>query len=219
VGDAGTVGAVAALPRGRHRLTREQVSASQRGRLLVAMADVVARKGFAHTAVADVAAHAGVSTKTFYEHFTGKEDCFLAAHAACVDALIGIMRSALGTRRRTRSGSSGGESRFSRMLRAYLDTLAAEPALARTFLIEVYAAGPRALERRAAAQRGFAALLAESFGRPGRPAFECEALVGTISSLVTAKVSLGAYDELADLHAPIVEFVERQLGQAERVPA
>jgi AcrR family transcriptional regulator len=164
------------------------------------MAHVVARKGFARTTVADVAAQAGVSTKAFYEHFEGKEDCFLAAHAVCVDALIGIMRSALAAEK--------GEASLSHMLRAYLDTLAAEPTLARTFLVEVYAAGPRAMEARAAAQGRFAELLAESLGRR-RPGFDCEALVGTISSLVTTKVSLGAYDELADLHAPIVEFVER----------
>ena len=194
---------MAALPRGRHQLTREEVAASQRGRLLLAMAHVVAHKGFARATVADVAGQAGVSTKTFYEHFDGKEGCFLAAHALCVDALIGIMRSALG------QGNRGsGDTGLSRMLRAYLDTLAAEPALARTFLVEVYAAGPRAMEARAAAQRRFGELLAESLGRR-RPGFECEAVVGTISSLVTTKVSLGAYDELADLHGPIVEFVGR----------
>src|SRR3954449_13507932 len=49
------------LPRGRHRLTREEVTASQRGRMLQAMAAAVAEKGYTRMAVADVVAGAGVS--------------------------------------------------------------------------------------------------------------------------------------------------------------
>lgn len=196
------------LPRGRHSLSREEVSASQRGRLIVAMAEEVAEQGYANTAIADISARAGVSTKTFYEYFSGKEDCFLAAHAECVDALVHTMGSALGDR-----DGDGQTAPFSRVLSAYLETLAAEPALARTFLIEVYAAGPRALEQRAAAQRRFARLLARSLGLDRKEAdVDCEALVGTISSLVTTQVSLGEHEQLPRLHGRIIRFVERQLG-------
>jgi AcrR family transcriptional regulator len=72
----------APLPRGPHALTREQVSASQRGRLLVAMAELVGHDGYAATTVADVLAHAGVSRKAFYQHFANKQECFLAAYDA-----------------------------------------------------------------------------------------------------------------------------------------
>jgi AcrR family transcriptional regulator len=72
----------ARLPRGPHALTREQVSASQRGRLLVAMAELVGHDGYAATTVADVLAHAGVSRRAFYQHFANKQECFLAAYDA-----------------------------------------------------------------------------------------------------------------------------------------
>jgi len=72
----------ARLPRGPHALTREQVSASQRGRLLVAMAELVGHDGYAATTVANVLTHAGVSRKAFYEHFANKRECFLAAYDA-----------------------------------------------------------------------------------------------------------------------------------------
>jgi AcrR family transcriptional regulator len=72
----------ARLPRGPHALSREQVSASQRGRLLVAMAELVGHDGYAATTVADVLAHAGVSRKAFYQHFANKQECFLAAYDA-----------------------------------------------------------------------------------------------------------------------------------------
>src|SRR6266498_996015 len=57
------------LPSGRHGLTRETIVASQRGRLLDAMAAAVAEKGYAETTVSDVVDRAGVSRRTFYEQF------------------------------------------------------------------------------------------------------------------------------------------------------
>src|SRR6476659_5078578 len=76
------------LPRGPHSLSRDEVVASQRGRMIEAMAETVAEKGYAATTVADVVARAGVSRKTFYEHFADREECFLAAYDAAVDALF-----------------------------------------------------------------------------------------------------------------------------------
>ena len=137
------------LPRGPHHLAREEVLASQRGRMLDAIAQVVAAKGYGATTVADVIAHAGVSRKTFYEHFRDKEDCFLAAYETGVEVLLATMRAA----------DPGGEDMLARVrarVRAYLQTLDAEPGFARTFVIEVGAAGPRALARRHAVLRQFA---------------------------------------------------------------
>src|SRR4051812_37587110 len=139
---------VTRLPRGRHGLTREQVVGSQRGRIFRALAETMARKGYASTSVSEVLRTAGVSRETFYEQFSSKEDCFMAAFEAAVENVLGTIRDAPGP---------GGTplERFARGLRAYLDALADDPAFARVLLVEVYAAGPAALERRAALQRGF----------------------------------------------------------------
>jgi AcrR family transcriptional regulator len=67
------------LPRGRHGLSREAVEGSQRTRLLRAMVDVMADKGYAGTSVADILRRARVSRETFYELFSSKEDCFMSA--------------------------------------------------------------------------------------------------------------------------------------------
>src|SRR3954452_13838898 len=82
------------LPRGPHGLERDVVLASQRGRMLAAMADAVARTGYAGTTVADVVAGAGVSRKTFYEHFSDREECFLAAFDTGVDMVFGAILAA-----------------------------------------------------------------------------------------------------------------------------
>jgi len=65
------------LPRGRHDLPREFVARTQRDRLIDAMARTVAAKGFS-APLTEVCAAAGVSTRAFYEHFSDKEDCFIA---------------------------------------------------------------------------------------------------------------------------------------------
>ena len=132
------------LPRGRHAAPREVVWESQRGRLLSAMAEVVASKGYGTVAVRDVIARAGVSRKTFYEHFDNKEECFLAAYDAGVASMLEAIGDAI------RAAAPDGPLAIARAGTArYLDTLAANPAFARTFLVEVSAAGPAALERRA----------------------------------------------------------------------
>ena len=76
------------LPRGRHKLAREEVVASQRERILRALAAAMAEKGYADTSVADVLSGAGVSRQTFYELFTDKQDCFMSAYEIAVDQIL-----------------------------------------------------------------------------------------------------------------------------------
>ena len=86
---------LAVLPRGRHAAPRAVVRETQRARMLDAMVHAVADKGYARVTVADVIEGAGVSRKTFYEQFTNKEDCFLAAYDAGVDGLLAAIDEAL----------------------------------------------------------------------------------------------------------------------------
>ena len=193
------------LPRGRHAAPREVVWESQRGRLLAAMAEVVASKGYGAVAVRDVIARAGVSRRTFYEHFDNKEECFLAAYDAGVESMLAAIGDAIG------AASPAGPLAVARAgTGRYLDTLAANPAFARTFLVEVPAAGPAALERRARAHERFAALLATSAraaGRPaGTPCWVFRACVGAINELVTEHVMAHDPATLPDLLEPLVEI-------------
>jgi len=68
------------LPKGPHDLTRAQVQASQRQRILDAVLDVVGEFGYSSATVADVTRAAGVSRTTFYELFSNKQDAFLVAY-------------------------------------------------------------------------------------------------------------------------------------------
>lgn len=133
------------LPSGRHGLTREVVVASQRGRLLDAMADVVAEKGYGGTTVGDVVERAGVSRRTFYEVFPDKETCFLAAYDLGLEVMLARV---LGTAAALRGVDWRRRARAS--METYVEVLTHEPAFAWCFHVEVLGAGPRALERRAA---------------------------------------------------------------------
>jgi len=205
------------LPRGRHAASRQVVWESQRGRMLAAMATAVGEKGYGAVAVADVIARAGVSRRTFYEHFDNKEECFLAAYDAGVESMLAAIDDAIG------AAASDGPLAIARAGTArYLETLAANPAFARTFLVEVLAAGPRALERRAAVHARFAEQLAvvhraarsasSSSGarrtEPGPHVFR--ACVGAIHELVTDHVLRRGAESLPSLLDGLVD-VERAL--------
>ena len=92
------------LPKGRHGLSRQFIASNQRERLLDAIANVVAEKGYAATRVADITDYAGVSRKTFYELFSDKEDCFLAAYDASRAMLMDRLAHACGGGRRPWEG-------------------------------------------------------------------------------------------------------------------
>src|SRR6185437_3658246 len=81
------------LPRGPHKLSREEVERSQRDRILWAMAEVSAERGYAHVSVADVLSRAGVSRATFYQLFRDKEDCFGAAYEALAELITSTLAS------------------------------------------------------------------------------------------------------------------------------
>ena len=187
------------LPRGRHKLSREQVARSQRDRMLRAMADAAAEKGYPRTAVADVLTRAGVSRETFYQQFSSKEECFLQT----LDHAGRILLERVGSA----AGGEGGQAGIDRILGAYLDTLASEPGYARVYLVDVYAVGPRAVERRVEAQAMFADALAAQLGATsGDQRMACEVLVAAVSSMVTNRVALGQAQSLPELREPIARL-------------
>jgi AcrR family transcriptional regulator len=203
------------LPRGRHRLSRREVADSQRARILGAIVAEVAQHGYGRTSVAGVVARAGVSSKAFYEQFADKEACFLAAYDMGVGVLLEELRESLD------GPDTSPLGRFERALDSYLGLLASEPAFARTFLIEVYGAGPIALQRRLDVQRRFADLLAESAGAGDDPhvRFVSAALIGAVIALVTDRVGSGAADELTALRDPLLDFAAGCLAAIPSDPA
>ncbi|HEX8052683.1 MAG TPA: TetR/AcrR family transcriptional regulator [Thermoleophilaceae bacterium] len=189
------------LPRGRHNLPREVVLRSQRERMIDAVIERVAAKGYAATTVADVIGQAAVSRKTFYEHFSDKEECFIAAYDEITRQLMGSVVEAY-------EGRPAWAERVASALGILLERLASRPALARFCIIEILAAGPRALERRDAVLQHFTELLA-----PGRheapagltiPELTAQAVVGALYSLIYDEIFHGRVRELPRMTPDLV---------------
>jgi AcrR family transcriptional regulator len=201
------------LPRGRHRLSREEVEQSQRNRMLLAIADAMTRKGYVGTSVADVLKGAGVSRETFYQQFSSKLDCFMSAFDVAGEMLLGRLGAAVPDLGPDDDAGGSPLDRFDRALGAYLDVLAEHPALARVFLVEVYAAGPDAMARRAELQGRIAEAMAELLGaRTQQDRFACQALVAAIGAMVTGPLVADDLDRLHALRADVVDLVRRALA-------
>jgi hypothetical protein len=125
---------------------------------------------------------------------------FDSAYAAIADAMASSESAA------SEPGSSG---TLARVLDEYLGAIAADPVTARVFLIEVYAAGPTAIERRTALQRGLVDLLAEGLGADERDRFAVEAGIAAIAALVTARLAAGDVEGIRALRDPILDLLER----------
>jgi AcrR family transcriptional regulator len=191
------------LPRGRHGLTREQVEIDQRLRIFMGMAEAMWSKGYVGTPVADIIKRAGVSRETFYQLYPDKLASFLAAF----DLVGEVLLERLGT-----SLAEPGEpiERFERAVDAYLDTLASEPGYARLFLVEVHAAGPEAMARRAVIQRRIVDALVDLLDvRSDSGRFTCQMLVAAVSAMVTGPLVAGDLHALRALAPPLLDHVRR----------
>jgi len=191
------------LPAGRHGLPREFIAQNQRERIITALVDTVAERGYNATTVAHVTKAASVSRRTFYEHFADKEACFLAAYEMVADHIRGSMQVA-----------AGAFEDWPQKVRAALGTmlhfLAGEPELARVCMIEPTAAGGEIAAKHRASMQGFVEIL--KAGRPehggARPLPEATeaTLVGGIVSLIVREINAGRTEKLEELLPDLVEL-------------
>lgn len=128
------------LPRGPHGLNRDVVMASQRGRLLSAFVEEAAEKGYNAVTIADIVRRAGTAKRTFYEHFTDKEDCFLQAFDVTSQIMITDLVSAA-------EAVEDPIERIRAGVRAYLDAMRSMPYFAKVFLTESLSASPVIADR------------------------------------------------------------------------
>jgi AcrR family transcriptional regulator len=181
---------------GRHGLSREAVADHQRARILDAVSDVVSFKGYVAMTVEDVIATAGVSRRTFYDHFRSKEAAYLAAFEEIGAELIRRVGSAYADSRSLAAGIVA-------CLRAFLDFTAEEPRYAEMCLVEVLAAGPAAIARRDAVMRTLAGVLHEGARSDPRsssaPPLTAEWVIGGVYEVIYARLINGAGQDVTDL--------------------
>jgi AcrR family transcriptional regulator len=148
-----------ALPRGRHNLTREQVTDAQRERLLAAVTELLAGRGYAGFGVGDVAGRAGVSLGTFYACFGGKDACIFAGYDRFIEVLLRNV-AAVDLPNEDRAALTDA------LVGAYLETLGQDLVVARAYQVEIDALGAPARARRREALTLFATSVRDLGRRP-----------------------------------------------------
>jgi AcrR family transcriptional regulator len=192
----------------------EEARDVHRLRLLEGFAAAVAAHGYASLTVADIVKNARVSKRTFYEHFADKEECFLALYAEATDVLSKGVEMAL------RAPAESWHDQLATGLDAYLTALESNPPLTRALLLEIHAAGPRALTLRLRGHARFATLLREFVTRTRkrhpelRPLSEsmATAVVAGLDELLLVAVASGAKARLSELRETAAELMSAVLG-------
>ena len=179
---------------GRHSIPADVLAHNQRERLLAALASCAAEHGYNATTISQITSAASVSRRTFYEHFAGKEECFLAAYEALDGYLGTVMEEAV-------ERESEWPDQVAAAFVDLLDFLASRPNFARLYLVEAAVVGEGMADAREKTAKRFIALL-----EPGRryrdvdPGIE-EGLVGGIVTLLGRRVLGGEADRPGSLRA------------------
>lgn len=179
-----------------------------RRRLLEGMGRVVAEKGYGEVTIGDIVAAAGVSRRTFYEHFKTKAQCLTALYAAASTNALEVLRNAI-------DPSHDWETQVERAISAYFDCLAQNPVLLRTLFIEILGLGVEGLAARRRVNQQLADFMLDVINVPARarrnkPPLQADmamAVVGGINELVLEAIERNRTDRLQELVSPSLQLV------------
>ncbi|HEY1687431.1 MAG TPA: helix-turn-helix domain-containing protein [Solirubrobacteraceae bacterium] len=182
-------------------LDSDGVAAHQRLRLHGAMLQAATEKGALRTSVAEVARMAGVSKRTVYDRFSGKQELFLSTYDFAVARAVARIRAA-----HAAAGDAAGA--LCAAFQEFLEILAEEPGAARIALVETLGAGPAALARVDRNRRVFETMIAAALprGRDVSP-LVLKGIVGGMERVVRARLLNGTAAELADCAPELARWV------------
>jgi AcrR family transcriptional regulator len=182
----------------------------QRARILAAMVDVCVERGASNVTVANVVARAGVSRRTFYEIFTGRDDCFLAAFDDGVARIASEVIPAYEAAGRTQR-AHGWREKIRAALCVLLQVLDDEPGMGRLVVVETLGAGPNALERRS---RVLAQVITtvdegrlEGKRSDGPPPLTAEGVVGGVLAVLHGRLVEKNPGRLVELTGPLMGMI------------
>jgi AcrR family transcriptional regulator len=184
---------------------RAEIERNQRERLYGATVAAVAEHGYEATRVADIIAIAGVSRSAFYRYFDNKLECFLAT----LDELAELAETRL-------TGVYGDESRSWRermraVLEGFVEMVLEQPAAARVWLVEIYAAGPLAVDRMERLADRLELLAGSAIGETTDgtelPVEGVRALLGGLRQIIHTRLCHGREDELPALVPDLLDWV------------
>ncbi len=193
-------------------LSPEERRADQRRRLVRAAIDEFAVRGYHRTSVEDIVRSARTSRTAFYAFFDNREDAMYGALQTCLRKLLDEVRDKL-------LNAPPDENITEVGIRAYVNTLVADPAAARVILLEGVGTSPEVNALRSRIRREIADLIRDLWAE-----YEPEAAngphaaaisVGVFGILFESMVHLAEtnrLDEAPDHIEALVTAVDRVLG-------
>jgi TetR/AcrR family transcriptional regulator len=187
------------------------VGLHQRARVQGAMIEIVAEQGYEAVTVREIARRAGVSTRAFYRHYSGKEECFLRtlhlvsmrfmqrleAVGAAADFLEEPMRAAVG---------------------GILDEWDRDPAAARLMLVEAHAFGGPALTEARRMRRSIECMLERAFAclpeKPPPDPYSVTGIAAGIAGVVRPRLRDERVEPLAGLAGPLTRWALAHRGSS-----
>jgi AcrR family transcriptional regulator len=179
------------------------VHSDQRARLCGAMIQAVAARGYGPLTTRELAGMAGVSTRTLYELFADKEECFLAVFDLVVDRAVGQIVAA-------QEGGRGWRGRLCDAFAAFARELERDRCASRLVLVEALGAGPAALARMELASARFEAMVSASLEQapgdmPVAPIL-VEGIVAGVARVARVRLLDDRAGELPDLADQLLDW-------------
>jgi AcrR family transcriptional regulator len=184
-------------------MSASDVAAHQRVRLYAAIVELAAERGYDQVAVRDLVATAKVSSRAFYQHFSGKQDCFIGAQTMVAERLMEKVAAAA-------AKGQGCPERLRLAFDAFMSGLAREPCAARVLMVEPFAAGAGALARARDTARSLERTIAEAFASDGNgvvvPKLVVEGIAIGVERLARGRLVTGREFELPELGDLLAEW-------------
>jgi AcrR family transcriptional regulator len=187
--------------RSRHQL-------SQRERMVRGTARLVGERGYEALTIPAISTAAGVSNKTFYEHFDSKRDAFLAAFEALSTEALAVTTAAMGTAGERPEALGAG-------MRAMLEYVSGNEIFARLAFFELPSAGPAAMDRADAVLDGFTAFLDPGFAGKATVTVAIREAIGSgIWAVIQHEIHHGRRTELPALAPELIRLSLAPLDEA-----
>jgi AcrR family transcriptional regulator len=186
-----------------HAPKLQLVTSAKRQRILDGVLEAVGADGYDPTSVRTVLDRTGLYRQAFYDNFADKDECYLAAFDVGVARIEALAISAA-------ASEAGWRGKLRAALGAVLDYFDTEPDVGRALVVEVHAAGPEALAKRAEVMKRVGDFIdlarQEIEGSEAPPQITPEAILSGIHAVVHSRLSTHSEESFHDLLPEFMYF-------------
>lgn len=190
------------LPR-KHELPPSLVTRNRRIRIIHATAEMAMKLGYDQMRLSDIVAEAAIAKHVFYEHFESINEAFLAAQEYALQETMTACAQAYFT-------GKDWVQRTWKCLMMLTTLMSKEPALAHARFVELYAAGPKAIERQQQMIASYTVFMQEGYlqtkAATSTPQSFTTMISGALFELLRQEAANGNIDELS-IHLPELTYI------------